>query len=208
MHSGQLFRRTLVVGQFMFSVILIIGTIVIYKQLTFLQNKNLGFDKSQLLYVNVKNNELRAKALLIKSDLATTNTSIAGVAAASTNLVDVINSTGAIKWEGQDAEDKFLMTQINIDSDFLSTTGIELIAGRNFNPAIPSDTISAYVINETAAKRMGWRPAEALGKKFSHVEFSGYIIGVVKDFHFRPMTAGSNLFCFIIGQGNPALVYL
>ena len=93
LHSGQLFRRTLVVGQFMFSVILIIGTIVIYKQLAFLQNKNLGFDKSQLLYVNVKNNELRAKALLLKSDLQQ-QTSIAGVAAASTNLVDVINSTG------------------------------------------------------------------------------------------------------------------
>jgi len=194
-HSGQLFRRTLVVGQFMFSVILIIGTIVIYKQLEFLQNKNLGFDKSQLLYVNVKNAELRAKALLLKSDLQE-QTSIAGVATTSTNLVDVINSTGQVKWEGQDAEDQFLMTQINIDPDFLSTTGMELVAGRNFNPSIPSDTASAYIINETAAKRMGWTPQEALGKTFTLWSYPGTIIGVVKDFHFRPMTTTIEPFLF------------
>jgi len=194
-HSGQLFRRTLVVGQFMFSVLLIIGTIVIYKQLAFLQNKNLGFDKSQLLYVSVKNGELRARATLLKSDLQQ-QTSIAGVAATSTNLVDVINSTGRIKWEGQEAEDNFLMTQINIDPDFLSTTGMELVAGRNFNQAIPSDTASAYIINETAAKRMGWTPREALGKTFTLWSYPGTIIGVVKDFHFRPMTTTIEPFLF------------
>ena len=195
MHSGQLFRRTLVVGQFMFSVILIIGTIIIYKQLAFLQNKNLGFDKSQLLYLNVKNDELRAKASLLKSDMQQ-QTSIAGVAATSTNLVDVLNSTGRITWEGQDADDEFLMTQINVDPEFLSTTGMELVAGRNFNPGIPSDTASAYVINETAAKRMGWTSQEALGKTLTLWNFPGTIIGVVKDFHFRPMTTTIEPFLF------------
>jgi putative ABC transport system permease protein len=192
--SAQLLRRSLVVGQFTFSVILIIGTIVIYQQLTFLQNKNLGFDKSQLLYVALKN-DLSAKALLMKNDLQT-HTSIAGASIASNNLIDVVRSTGAVEWEGKNPEDKILITHMNVDYDFLSTTGMALISGRNIDPAISSDTVSAYLINETAATRMGWSPAEALGKKLAMWGYKGEVIGVVKDFHFRPMTAGIEPFLF------------
>ena len=192
--SGELFRRCLVVGQFTFSVILIIGTIVIYQQLTFVQNKNLGFDKSQLLYVALKN-DLPAKALLMKNDLQA-HTSIASASLASNNLIDVVRSTGAVEWEGKNPEDKILLTHMNVDYDFLSTTGITLIAGRNIDPDISSDTVSAYLINETAANQMGWSPAEALGKKLAMWGYKGDVIGVVKDFHFRPMTAGIEPFLF------------
>ncbi|HZB11380.1 MAG TPA: ABC transporter permease [Chryseolinea sp.] len=192
--SGQLFRQCLVVGQFTLSVILIIGTIVIYQQLTFVQNKNLGFDKSQLLYIALKN-DLPAKALLMKNDLQT-HTSIASASIASNNLIDVIRSTGAVEWEGKLPEDKILLTHMNVDYDFLSTTGMTLISGRNINPDISSDTVSAYLINETAATRMGWRPSEALGKKLAMWGYNGEVIGVVKDFHFRPMTAAIEPFLF------------
>ena len=185
--SGQLFRRSLVVGQFTFSVILIIASIVIYKQLTFLQDKDLGFDQSQLLYVKMKN-QLWKGSLPLKGDLEN-QTSIAGVAAASTNLIDVVNSTWGIHWEGQAAEDKFLITQMNIDPDFFSTTGMKLAAGRNFDSKMVTDTASTYIINETASSRMGWTPEEALGKTVTLWEIKGTVIGVVKDFHFRPMKA-------------------
>ena len=192
--SGELFRRCLVVGQFTFSVVLIIGTIVIYQQLTFVQNKNLGFDKSQLLYVALKN-DLPAKALLMKNDLQN-HTSIASASLASNNLIDVVRSTGAVEWEGKSPEDKILLTHMNVDYDFLSTTGITLISGRNIDPDISSDTTSAYLINETAANQMGWSPAEALGKKLAMWGYKGEVVGVVKDFHFRPMTAGIEPFLF------------
>jgi ABC-type antimicrobial peptide transport system permease subunit len=192
--SGQLFRRSLVVSQFTFSVILIIGTIVIYQQLTFLQHKNLGFDKSQLIYLALKN-DVPAKALLMKTDLQN-ETSISGVAIASNNLIDVIRSTGAVEWEGKTTDDKILLTHMNVDYDFLSTTGMTLISGRNIDPAIASDTVSAYLINETAARRMGWDPVEALGKNLALWGYKGEIIGVVKDFHFRPMTASIEPFLF------------
>lgn len=184
--SGQMFRKTLVVGQFTFSIALIIGTIVIYNQLSFLQNKNLGFDQSQLLHLTMKN-DLRNKASWLKADLQQL-TSVAGVTETSTNLVDVTNSTGAIKWEGQQPDDEFLMTQINVDPDFVRTTGMQMVAGRNFNPLIATDTVSAFIINETAAKRMGWTPEQALGKSLTLWQYPGTVIGVVKDFHFRPMT--------------------
>jgi predicted permease len=186
--SGQFFRQSLVVSQFTFSVILIIGTLVIYKQLTFLQNKSLGFDKNQLLYLHLKR-EVRPYTRLMKDELEK-ETSVAAVATASSNLVDVSTSTEDIRWEGQDPQDKFLVTHINIDPDFLSTTGMRLVAGRNFNAAIPTDTSTAYLINETAAKRMGWTSDEAIGKEITFwTDYKGFVIGVVKDFHFRPMTA-------------------
>ena len=204
--SGQFFRQSLVVSQFTFSVILIIGTLVIYKQLAFLQNKNLGFDQNQLMYLHLKK-EVRPYALLMKNDLEN-ETCIAAAATTSTNLVDVSTSTDDLHWEGQDPEDKFLLTHVNIDPDFLSTTGMTLAAGRNFKFAIPSDTSSAYLINETAAKRMGWTPDQAIGKELTFwTDYKGFVIGVVKDFHFRPMTTAIEpcLFRYWPRQSNSGL---
>jgi ABC-type antimicrobial peptide transport system permease subunit len=200
-HGGRLFRRTLVTGQFMFSIILIIGAIVIYKQLTFLQDKDLGFDKSRLLIVKMKN-ELRKKSSLLIADLQKQH-SIANVSGSSINLVDVTNSTTSIQWDGRSPDDKFIMTQANIDPDFLTTTGMKLIAGRNFDARITTDTASAYLVNETAAKRMGWTPEQALDKTVTLWDRPGKIIGVVKDFHFRPLTATIEPFLFHYWPKDP-----
>jgi len=192
--SGQFFRRTLVVGQFMFSVILIIGAIVIYKQLAYLQDKNLGFDKSQLLMVKMKN-EMKTKSMLLKADLQN-QTSVANVAATSTNMIDVINSTYSIEWEGKQPDEKFVITEANIDPDFLNTMGMKLMTGRNFDHGIITDSSSAFLINETAAMRMGWTAEQAINKKIKLWDVEGKVIGVVKDFHFRPLTAAIEPFIF------------
>jgi ABC-type lipoprotein release transport system permease subunit len=78
----------------------------------------------------------------------------------------------------------------------LSIAGIKLAAGRNFNARITTDTASAYLINETAARRMGWKPEEALGKKIKFWDREGSVIGVVQDFHFRPLTTAIEPFIF------------
>ena len=179
------FRQSLVVCQFTFSIILIIGTTVIYKQLIFLQHKSLGFDQSRLLYIPMVN-ELRTKASLMKTELAN-HTSIAGVATTSDNLINLRRGTTKFEWEGRQSGDGFLMTHLDIDSDFLSITGMTLAAGRNFDPAIISDTASAFLINETAATRMGWTSDQALGKTVNFGKMDGRVIGVVKDFHFRSL---------------------
>jgi putative ABC transport system permease protein len=185
--SGLFFRQSLIVAQFTFSVMLIIGTLVIYKQLTYMQNKNLGFDKTQLIHITL-NNEFLTKSSLLKNELRN-QSSIADATVSSQNLVNVTSSTGNIIWEGKDEKAAIRLSQMNIDPDFLSTTGIKLVAGRNFDPAIASDTASAYIINETAAKSMGWTPDQSIGKKLKFWDINGVIIGVVKDFHFRPLTA-------------------
>ena len=198
--SGRFFRRTLVVGQFMFSIILIIGAIVIYKQLGYLQDKNLGFDKSQLLMLKMKN-ELKSKSMLLKADLEKQN-SVANVTATSTNMIDVISSTYSIHWQDKQPEDKFVITEANIDPDFLNTMGMKLAAGRNFDPGILTDSSSAFLINETAAKRMGWTAEEAINKTIKLWDTEGKVIGVVKDFHFRPLTAAIEPFVFYYWPKN------
>lgn len=186
-HAGQTLRRSLVVMQFFFSVVLIIGTIVIYQQLTFLQHKNLGFDQSQLISVKMRFS-LRENPQPMKQDLQDLS-SIVNVASASNNLIDVNNGTHAIKWEGQTEGEEFLIGLANVDMNYLPTTGIKLLAGRNFDPKITTDTASAYIINACAAKRMGWTPEEAIGKSFTLWEAPGKVIGVVEDFHFHKLTA-------------------
>lgn len=185
--SGQVLRRSLVVLQFSFSVVLMIGSIVIYQQLTFLQNKNLGFDHEQLISVKMRFS-LRENPEPMKTDLQSYS-SITSVASASNNLVDVTNSTHSIKWEGQAEGDEFLMNLANVDLNYLPTTGMKLLAGRNFDANIKTDSAAAYIINETAAKRMGWTPEQALDKNFTLWEAPGRVIGVVQDFHFHKLTA-------------------
>ncbi len=192
--SGQLFRRTLVVGQFTFSVILVIGAIVIYRQLRFLQDKHLGFDGAQLVHVWLKN-ELPRKSGLLKADLQG-QAGIAAVTQTSNSLVDMTSSTSSIAWEGQQTGDSFIMTHLNVDPDFVPATGMQLVAGRNFDPRMTTDTASAYLVNETAVRRMGWKLAEAPGKRIKLWDREGTVVGVVRDFHFRPLTAVIEPFLF------------
>lgn len=183
--TGRSFRQFLVVGQFVLSIVLIIGTLLIYSQLSYIQSRRLGFDQSQLLYVRLKG-DMRAKAMLFKSQVEKLS-GVAQASAASSNLVEVLNSS-LIEWEGQPAGDQFHMTHMNVDADFLPTTGMTLVAGRNFSTRITTDTSSTmgtYLINETAARRMGWTPESALGKKINFWGADGQVIGVLRDFHFR-----------------------
>lgn len=185
--SGAGFRKTLVVTQFVMSIVLIIGTVGLYQQLQFMQNKKLGFDKEQLLYVRLKG-DVRQKAMTLK-ELLTKQSSISSVSATTSTLVNMQN-TSYIEWVGKTPKDDFLITQMNVDADFLKTTGMTLAAGRNFSTAIASDTSNkygTYLLNETAARRMGWTPQQALGKKVNFWGLDGTIVGVVRDFHFRPM---------------------
>ncbi|AYQ34856.1 FtsX-like permease family protein [Runella sp. SP2] len=183
--SGQFIRRSLVVIQFTLSIVLIIGTMLIYQQMSFMQNKDLGFDKSQLISVKLRFNA-RQNVHLIKSDLLNEK-SIHNVALSSNTLIDVTNGTHSINWEGQQTDETFLMGLGNVDANYVKTTGMKLIAGRNFDSKFISDTATAFIINESAAKRMGWKPEEAIGKNFKLWSSSGQIIGVIKDFHFHKL---------------------
>ncbi|MBO0934656.1 ABC transporter permease [Fibrella aquatilis] len=201
--SGRGFRQGLVVGQFVLATVLIIGTLVIYRQLSFIQNARLGFDKSQLLYVRLKG-DLKFKAWPFQQQVRQLP-SVAQASLATGNLVDVANG-GTVEWEGQAPKDEFLITNMNVDDQFMTTTGMSLASGRNFSARIPADTsrvMGSYLINETAAKRMGYTAESALGKRVKFWGVTGKIVGVLRDFHFRPLRVAIEPFIFRFQPTNP-----
>ncbi len=194
--SASGFKKTLVVGQFAMSVVLIISTITIYQQLAFIQDKNLGFDKDHLMYFRLKGGA-KGKALVVKNEISKLS-SVESISATTNNLVNVMNESD-IEWEGQPQNVNFYVTQINTDPDFLPTIGAKIASGRNFSNAIARDTsdkIGTYLLNETAVHKMGWNNTTALGKKVKFWGLEGEVVGVVKDFHFRPLSVAIEPFIF------------
>lgn len=184
--SGVLLRKVLVVKQFIISAGLIMSTIIMWKQMTFMQNRELGFNKEKVLLVNVMKVPwaLRHdKAELFKTVLKS-NAGIKNVTAC--NAVPGLNG-----WNGQFAHpegrsktDGLSVEYIPVDADYVKTIGLSLCAGRDFLPGSKADEEEAFIINETAVRYFGWETADkALGKKLSTSGKDGRIIGVLKDYH-------------------------
>jgi predicted permease len=190
--SGAGFRKGLVVFQFTVSIVLIVVSYFIFSQLNFMQKKDLGFDKAQLINVGL-GGKLGEKAMLFKQELQRSS-SIKVSAPATISMVNVGNSS-YLEWEGMQESDKFLVTQANIDPDFIPALGLSLLSGQNFTPQVTNDT-ATYIVNESTARQMGYTQQSILGKEVIFWGNKGRIIGVVKDFHFKPMTASIAPFIF------------
>ena len=180
---SALFRSVLVVTQFALSIVLIIGTGVIYTQLDYIRNKKLGFDKEHLIYIVMRGNIGQSYDAL-KSEL-TQNPNILGVTAASGLPTYIGSSTSGFDWEGKNPDDDILMHYNEVDFDYFETLKMEMAEGRSFSRAFPSDTVSAVIVNEEAVRVMGVE--SPLETRFEAGGEEVNIVGVVKDFHFKPI---------------------
>lgn len=182
-------RSGLVVFQFMISISLIIGTTIVYQQLSYIQSKKLGYNKDQLLVLRnswaLGQNELIFRDQLLK-DPRVVNVTISGhTPAGPTNT----NMSGTYPDERMNENRRTIIYQV--DDQYIPTMGMELVSGRNFSKEFTTDS-SGVIINETAAKIYGWGK-DAVGhtvNRFTNNEGGkkGYkVLGVVKDFHFRSM---------------------
>ncbi len=185
--SSISFRKVLVVTQFAISIILIITTVVVFQQLRYMQNASLGYDKDHLItmsYYTQLNDQYEAfRNTLLQ------NSNIKDVARSSRIPTRRLLDGMGAQVPGNDsmvpvkADIRFLAT----DYDFIPAYGIPLAAGRNFSRSYGTDT-SNFIINEAAVKAIGWKSNDqAVGKDFKYGQFSGHIIGVVKDFHFESL---------------------
>lgn len=182
--ASSLFRNTLVVVQFSISIVLLIGTGVVYSQLQFIKHQNLGFDRENLVYSPMSgelwNKYQTLRTELEKNQLAADFTFVEDL---PTNLT---NATVSVEWEGKDPNSQPLFTNLAIDENFFDVFQTKLIAGRGFSKAFTADT-SNLIVNEKALKIIGLTPEEAVGKPLTLWGNKGTIIGVVKDFNFRPI---------------------
>jgi ABC-type antimicrobial peptide transport system permease subunit len=178
------FRKILVVLQFSFSIGLIICTIVVLDQLRYIQNKNLGFDKVNVVVVPVREN-FGAKYSAIKDQLMQ-NSSILGVTAQEWFQVRGPRNTGGYTWEGNpDPRLSPLISHTKVDYDFIKTMNIKMAEGRDFSRDHPSDAKEAFIVNEEAVKIMGLK--SPVGKYFRLYDQEGKIIGVMQNAYFSSL---------------------
>jgi len=196
--SSTSLRKSLVVLQFSISIFLIIVTFVISQQLHFIQNKNLGFESEQVLYMPMKGN-MNQNYEAIKNEILR-DKNILNVAATSGMLVDYLSSYNGFDWEGKTPDKQLSMVLGSVDQNYIQTLKIEMAAGRNFSKEYPSDATSGFIVNESAVKAM--EIESPIGKQFSFEGRRGLregtIIGVVKDFHFQSLRSEIEPFVMIV----------
>ena len=195
--KGSGLRKVLVAFQFTASILLIIITGVVYQQLDYCRNMDLGFDKEHLVQLGGTPLSLREKYDEFRSELVT-GTNIINGAASSRVPPGNLSSNLTTRPEGVPEDQRPGMQTVWTDFDFIETMGFELAAGRSFSRDFPSDASDAFVINEAAVKALGWTNESAINKGFGSMELNdwdegqwiprdGKVIGVLKDFHFESL---------------------
>ena len=195
------FRKVLVVTQFIISVILISGVVVIYNQTEYLVNKDPGFQKEQVLLIRLNNNEIEDKRFELRDELKRLS-SVKEVSFMS-GEPGGFHDNYAFKIEERGGE--FVrMRSLVTDFEYIPTFDIELQAGRNFSTQYSQDSTRAVIINEATAKSLGWTQEEALGKRMSirfyNVDQYRQVVGVVEDYHF--LSLHNNIEPLVIFPGN------
>jgi putative ABC transport system permease protein len=201
--SGQVLRQSLIVFQFVISVFLIISTFIMERQLNYIRHRDLGYDREHVLQVSGRRS-LLANMDYLKTEL-TRNKDVLSVSSCNASPVNIIggfNMRSSVMPESR----QLAVSGDQIDQDFIRTTGLRLIAGQDLTqqdmwnahpdrrPAAAGgrDTTTkpeyAFILNETAARELGWSPQEAVGKRmFMDESRPGFVKGVVKDFNFQSL---------------------
>jgi putative ABC transport system permease protein len=185
--KGGLFRKITVVLQFTLSIILITSTLVVYRQLHYMQSRKLGYDKENLLYISLRGDMVKSydviKQELLKEPL------VQSVSASSHPPHQIGSNSGGVNWEGKDPDMQTLISMSGVDFDYVETMGIEMKSGRSFSKDFPGDaahdTVASFLINEKMEQLMD--KENVLGMSLSFMGYKGPIVGVMKDFHYQSM---------------------
>jgi putative ABC transport system permease protein len=185
--KGIWLRKFLVIGQFGISVILIVGTIVILKQLNFIQDKNLGYTKESTIMLPL-DQKTEAVYTQLKTEFLQ-NSNVAFVGRATESPVQIKGGYGMSTNETSDRG--IIATGVAVDDDYIRALGMKFMNGRNFTEAdfkrVQSDTVYSFIVNEAALKALSLTPENAIGKKARVSGRQGEIIGMVQDFHFASL---------------------
>ena len=176
---GTSLRNLLVIGQFVAAIVLAIGSVVVYQQLQFIQNKKLGYNRDEVVYVSLQQGPSLNKIATLEAELKK-HPGIKQVAYAANLPLNSYNSGTVDDWEGNTTGEELQIYRNYVGYEFFDLFEMEIVEGRSFSPNHPTDTAEAYVLNEAAVNVIGWE--KAVGKQF----LDGQVIGVVKNFHFQP----------------------
>jgi putative ABC transport system permease protein len=191
--QGVSFRKILVTVQFVVSIALIASTILVNLQLRYLKNKNLGFDKENVMILTLPRDSDSAKLAALKNSMLTFG-SVSSIGASS-SIPSVNIPVNLVNDGSTDLSKAQSMQMLFTDVDFVRTMKMKIIAGRDYNPNMPSDKTEGFIINEEAAKKFGYQDAGmAIGKTIQWVQpntvlKTGQVLGVVENFNITPLKA-------------------
>jgi len=174
------FRKGLVVFQFMLSILLIIGTMVVSRQVDYIQSMNLGYDRENLIYIPLEGT-LPGQYQSLKTQALAAG-GIRSVSRMSQSPTSIENGTHDVEWEGKAPGAAIQFVQASIGFDFSETMNVAMADGRDYSEAFPSDSVG-FIVNETAAKIFGYK--DPVGMPLTFWSKKGTIVGVIKDFHFQ-----------------------
>ena len=189
--GANFFTKVLVTTQFVLSIGLIIATVVITQQLHYMQTKDPGFNKENVVVIKAQSiPDTRRMYAVLRQELAGVP-QVLGVAAADKGMgYREGMDRGGVELDGGKS---FTVYMYGVDASYLPVMGMHLLAGRNFDPSVVADTLRSVVINETMMKQLGWTPAAAIGRRLKGMHSGDtasppVVIGVVKDINFLSMS--------------------
>jgi len=191
--GSKLLRQILVICQFTVSAIMISGTIIVISQLFFLKNKDMGFDKENILVAPVRDSSMQANIEEFKIELKK-NPNIEAVATSS-NLIGFSSSKTVHLYEDTDGMKEYALNFNRVDFDYIDFMRFKIMQGRKFKKELKTDSTTAFIINQSASQKFNWG-TNALGKKLQfgiaigeHKDVrAGNIIGVISDFHYQTLS--------------------
>jgi len=193
-------QGVLVLFQFGISIILITSSLFVYRQMRFIQNRNLGFSKDQLMIIPLDDNNVRSKILSFKHEISKNPNILSS--ATSSDLPGEMKWVASIGFNGSNKQNPETMTFLEIDIDFIRTYGIQLKEG-----FLPGDTACPYsgthfLLNESAVKKLGWD--NPIGNQFSiYMQKEGFVTGVIRDFHFKSLNKEIEPLFLYVNENNP-----
>lgn len=195
--SNIIFRKGLVIFQFVLSIVLIIGTMVVSRQVNYIQTKNLGYSRENLIYIP-QEGELGQSFKVFKQE-ALKMPGIKYVSRTGQAPSNITSSTSGIDWEGKAQNVKPTFGNAGVGYEYVKTMDLKILQGRDFAKNFATDS-SGYVLNEEAVKMTGYK--DPIGKPFTLWDRKGTIIGVVKDFHFNSLLVPVNAMVMYLSENN------
>ncbi|HEY9000646.1 MAG TPA: ABC transporter permease [Mucilaginibacter sp.] len=185
--GGAGLRKALVVLQFTISIILIAGILIVSDQLSYIQHKDLGYQKDALLTLKTNGNTDVMENFSAFKNALLTRPLVSGVTTSNSILAGGLGNRGITTVSGNGDRVNSVMYSLKADQHYIEVYGMKLVAGRNFYENIVADSLS-YIVNEAVVKSFGWKnPEDAINKLFNASGKDGKIVGVVKDFHFNSL---------------------
>ncbi|UCC41018.1 MAG: ABC transporter permease, partial [Candidatus Aminicenantes bacterium] len=205
-YLNALLRKALVVFQFAISIIFIIGTGIVYRQLHYVQNVRLGFDKEHVVVIPLGDPRARQIYRTFKNQVLQSPDVLA--VSGTSNVPGSLIGIAFIRPEGVPAGQEITIEHIMVDHDFIKALGIELNAGRDFSISYSTDIMQAFILNESAIKHLGWEE-NPLDRRIILQGFkNGRVVGVMKDFHVKSLHQRIEPLFIHIAPNPDALHYL